>query len=131
MNKIELVRDYFSLICGFSTDPEQYLRFVQPTAEWIEHPNAITPQTRVGDLASAMRGAEAGKKLLSAQKITIESFFESGDRLLVEGLWEGTVSVAAGKFTEGQTLRAHLAMVFTFQGGKISRQVNYDCYEAF
>jgi len=131
MNKIDLVRDYLVLICSFSTDPTAFLRFVQPSAQWVEYPNAVTPQTKIRDLAATLQGAQAGRKLLGAQTITVENWFESGDQLVVEGLWTGTVAADVGKFHQGQTLVAHLAMVFTFEDGKIARQVNYDCYQPF
>jgi len=131
MSKIDLVREYFALICNFSTDPAQFQRLVQPTAQWIEYPNAVTPQTKVRDLGATLKGAQAGRNLLSAQTITVENWFESGDQLLVEGLWTGTVAADTGKFHQGQTLQAHMAVVFTFQDGKIVRQANYDCYTPF
>jgi ketosteroid isomerase-like protein len=131
MTKIELVREYFALICRFSSDPEEFARYALPTAQWVEYPNAITPTTQTRDAAATMRGAEAGKKLLARQTIEIGNWFEAGEQMLVEALWTGEVGVDAGKFRKGQTLTAHIGMVFRFENGKIVRQVNYDCYDPF
>jgi ketosteroid isomerase-like protein len=131
MTKIELVREYFALICRFSSDPGEFAQYTLPTTKWVEYPNAVTPTTQTRDAAATLRGAEAGKKLLARQTIEIGNWFEGSNQLLVEALWTGEVGTDAGKFHKGQTLTAHIAMVFGFEDGKIASQVNYDCYDAF
>jgi ketosteroid isomerase-like protein len=131
MTKIDLVREYFALICRFSSDPDEFARYAHPTAQWVEYPNAITPTTQTRDAAATLRGAEAGKKRLARQTIEIRNWFESADQMLVEALWTGEVGSDVGKFRKGQELRAHIGMVFRFEDGKIARQVNYDCYDPF
>ena len=54
---------------------------------------------------------------------------ENGSSAAVEADWAGTVALAAGPFQPGTELRAHFAIFFEFEGPRIRRQRNYDCFE--
>ena len=47
----------------------------------------------------------------------------------MEIIWTGTVREARGPFAAGQKLRARFAVFMEFQGGRIVRQRNYDCFD--
>jgi ketosteroid isomerase-like protein len=51
-----------------------------------------------------------------------------GDR---EARWEAELAVPVCSLTAGDIMRAHFAMFFEFRDGRIWRQRNYDCFEAF
>jgi len=52
-----------------------------------------------------------------------------GDRAAVEATWHGTLAIAVGTLPAGATMKAHFAMFFEFEGDRIRRQRNYDCFE--
>lgn len=44
---------------------------------------------------------------------------------------EGILAVPLGTTPAGAALKAHLAMFFEISDGRISRQRDYDCFEAW
>lgn len=72
---------------------------------------------------------EKGRKLLASQTYEIRKSIALGDSVAVEVWWTGTLAIAFGNLAAGAKLRAHSAMFFEFQDGKISAQRNYDCFE--
>lgn len=57
--------------------------------------------------------------------------YESGDTVILECLWVGTLGVPIGALGVGGEMRAHFAVFLEFRDGKIVRQRNYDCFEPF
>jgi len=55
----------------------------------------------------------------------------SGDKVVVETRWEGVLAVPLGTLKPGNTMVAHICMVFTVRDGRVIAQHNYDCYEDF
>jgi len=108
---------------------EELAAFLAPDAVQVELPNRLNPNGGRSDLATLLKRAAKVPDLLSAQRYEVVSELASGARVDVEALWSGTLAVAFGAIPAGTTLKAHLAMVFELQHGRIRAQRNYDCFE--
>jgi hypothetical protein len=68
---------------------------------------------------------------LHAQHYEIRSEIAQRSTVAVEAVWTGTLSVALGSLSPGASLRAHFAMFFELESGRIRAQRNYDCFESW
>jgi ketosteroid isomerase-like protein len=110
---------------------EAFTELVDPDIRFLERPNRLNGNGQERDLRGALEGLARGRALLSQQSYEVTNQIESGDTIVVEALWKGTLAIDAGPLKKDQTLEAFLCMVFEFRGGKIHRQRNYDCYPPF
>ena len=117
---------YLEQVQRFSEDA---FAFVQPDVRFVERPNAINRGGQTRTLASAREGLARGKALLAQQTYDVTHTIESGDEVVVEAVWKGTLAIDAGPMKKGQVLEAFLCMVFVLRDGKIAEQRNYDCYQ--
>jgi len=53
------------------------------------------------------------------------------ERVALEVAWVGTLAVPLGSVPAGGQLKAFFAVFLEFREGKIIRQRNYDCFEAW
>ena len=53
----------------------------------------------------------------------------NGDKVSLEVLWTGVLAISFGSLSAGSEMRAHSAMFFEFNDGKVVNQRNYDCFE--
>jgi len=100
-----------------------------PDAVLEELPNRIYPNGIRSGVAKMAEAFEKGRKLMSSQSYEIRNCLAQGDELSIEVLWTGTLAIAFGSLSVGSQMRAHSAMFFRFQDGKIVSQRNYDCFE--
>lgn len=100
-----------------------------PDATVEQLPNRIYPKGLHTGVARMAEAFEKGRKLLSSQSYEIKNAVVDGDRVSTEVLWTGTLAIAFGTLSAGSQMRAHSAMFFEFQSGKIIAQRNYDCFE--
>lgn len=96
-----------------------------------EFPNKLTPNGAQRDLAALLDGCERGKLVLSAQSYAIKNSVESGNTVVLEVLWTGTLAIAIGDLPVGGQMQAHFAVFLEFEAGKIAAQRNYDCFLPF
>lgn len=96
-----------------------------------ELPNLLVKTGATRDREALLRGMEAGKKATSNERYELASLIADGDHVAVEAVWSATLNVPFGSLAAGDTMRAHLAMFFTWRDGKIVGQRNYDCFEPF
>ena len=104
-------------------------KFFTPDARQIELPNRLNPRGGVSDLATILRRAEQGQKLLRNQQYEIVSELAQDHRVAMEAKWTGTLAVPLGSLQAGATMTAHFAMFFELIDGRIQLQRNYDCFE--
>jgi len=97
---------------------------------FVEHPNLVSPQGSTRDRSALLASFEAGRRLMSEQRLEDLEVLPAGDRVVARADWSGTLAVDAAPLRAGSTLRAHLAMFFTIRDGRVFRQENYDCYES-
>jgi len=65
---------------------------------------------------------------MSAQTIEIVNAVGSGECVVLEAIWTGTLAIAMGNLKLGDQIKARFAQVFEFKDGLIWRQRNYDCF---
>lgn len=128
---IDLVMRYVAAVERFDLDEVEKL--IDGGMTFEELPNRIRPAGGTDDHAAILGGlARAGeRKVLSSQTYVLGDMVEAGDRVIVEGRWEGTMAVPVGRLQVGDKMVAHLCMIFGVRDGKIAWQRNYDCYEDF
>ena len=103
--------------------------FYHPQIEQIEYPNLITKNTAVRNLTDLKDGSEHGRQLLSAEHYEIKNLYCSGDAVILEAVWKGTLAIPLGTLQAGDVMTAHFAQFFEFKDGKILKQRNYDCFD--
>jgi len=108
---------------------ETLARFFTPDARQVELPNRLNPGGGNSDLATLVRRAEQGQKMLRSQRYEVQSEIAQGDRAAVEATWTGILAVPLGSLAAGATMKAHFAMFFELSEGRIRSQRNYDCFE--
>ena len=131
MNNIEIAKSYIAAVQRF--DEAVALPLMHPDIKFHELPNRIRPKGGVDDFAAmqaGMRKAAEGR-VLRSQRYILGDAIEAGDRVVIEARWEGVVAIALGRLQPGDTMVAHICMVFRLMDGRIIEQRNYDCYEDF
>ena len=106
-------------------------QFFAPDVEQEEFPNRLVPNGARRDLAALREGAVRGRAVLRSQRYEVKAAYASGDTVILEVLWVGTLRVAVGALAAGDEMRAHFAVFLEFRDGLIYRQRNYDCFEPF
>ena len=129
-SNLKIVRSYLRAIERGETG-EGLGQFFAPDVIFEEFPNRLTPVGKKRDLAQGLAGAEKGKKLMTRQIYRITHEITDGDRVALEVEWEGTLAVPFGSIPAGGQMRAFFAMFQEFREGRIVRQRNYDCFEAW
>lgn len=112
-------------------DAEAIAALFTEDAEQIEQPNRLKPN---GDQRSSQEmsaAAARGAAILTSQSYEVMNEVASGDMLVLEFTWTGTLAIDIGSLSAGDVMRAHCAVVMEFQDGRIRRLRNYDCYEPF
>lgn len=125
---LEIVRDYLNDLASGTTG-ERLAAYFTADAVQIEYPNRLNPRGGRSDLATLLRRAEQGRNVLRRQSYEITSAVVQNDRVAVEAVWTGILAIELGELKPGAELKAHFAMFFEFQDGKIRSQRNYDCFE--
>lgn len=126
-----VITRYIAMLESFETDPAAFAEVWHPDFEHIEFPNLISKKGQTRDVAGCLKGAATGSQILTSQHFKILKHIELGEQVVVESTWTGTMAIDAGPLKAGQVLSAHICMIFEFNGDKIVRQRNYDCYEPF
>lgn len=131
MSNAQIVRTYIEAVQR--QDEPAVFALLHPDMRFHELPNRIRPRGGVDDLAAMRAGFRraAEGQVLSAQRYMLDAVIEAGDRVIVEARWEGDLVIPLGRLQPGETLVAHLCMIFRLSGGRIIEQRNYDCYEDF
>lgn len=99
-----------------------------PDMVFTEYPNRIADRGSVRDLATLKASWEKGAKLMRSQRFHVMAAYEQGNTVVLEAQWEGVLAVPLGGLQPGEVMRAHSAMFLDFEGGRIKRQRNYDCF---
>lgn len=105
--------------------------FFASNVEQIEFPNRLVPAGARRDLAALLDGAIRGQQVLRGQRYQIDRAFAHGETVVLEVVWIGTLAIPIGSIPAGGDMRAHFAVFLEFENGRIVRQRNYDCFDAF
>lgn len=126
---MDVVRRLIGAIEAF--DAETAGALYHPDVVQTEHPNRLYARGQVRNAEALMRDLPRGRQVLRAQRYPIDTIVASGDKVVVETRWEGTLAVPLGALQPGDAMVAHICMVFTLADGRVIAQTNYDCYEEF
>lgn len=129
MDNSQLVKAYLAAVERF--DVPAVAALLDPSMVQHEMPNLLYAEGQSRDRARMLEDLPKGARLLRDQRYEIQSLTADGDRVVVEARWEGTLSVPLGRLQAGDSMVAHIAMVFECRDGRIVGQRNYDCYESF
>jgi len=125
---VATIREYLAALEAGAT-ADALARFFTPDAEQVELPNRLNLSGSRSDLATLKARADQGKKLLREQHYEIRSIVANGDAVAVEARWSAVLAVPVATLAESAVMKAHFAMFFVFEGGRIRSQRNYDCFE--
>jgi ketosteroid isomerase-like protein len=127
---LERARQYLAAI--ERDDPrESPLAFLAPDVVQIEYPNQFVPSGAQRDLAAIADAADRGRRVLRAQRYSVQTALANGDDVALEVSWFGTLAVAIGALAAGDEMRANFSVFLTFRDGLITRQRNFDCFQPF
>jgi ketosteroid isomerase-like protein len=94
-----------------------------------EFPNRLLPKGAVRDLEALREAGAKGRQVIAKQTIEVVNAVSSGQCVVLEAVWTGTLAMGFGALKPGDQLRARFAQVFEFKDGLIWRQRNYDCFD--
>ena len=129
-NNLQTVKDFLKAVenrSGF----DELAKFYHPDVIQTEYPNAVTKNIAERTLADLQLAASKGRKVLQKEAYELVHAYETGDTVIIEAIWTGTLAVPIGKLNAGDIMKAYFVQVFQFKEGKIFRQRNYDCFETF
>ncbi len=130
MSHAAFVRRYLEAIESGATG-DALAAFFTRDVEQVEFPNRLVPTGATRDLAAILEGAVRGQAVVRSQRFQLQQVIEDGDRVAAEATWTAVLAVPVGSIPAGGEMRARFAMVFEFRDGRIARQHNYDCFDAF
>jgi ketosteroid isomerase-like protein len=128
MTNLDVAKAYLHAI---ESRDESVDRFFTPDVVQHEFPNRILPNGATRDLAALREARERGKGVVAGERYEVVNTIEQGDELALEVIWTATLAVAVGPLPAGAAMRAHFGVFFTFRGGRIASQRNYDCFDPF
>ena len=127
MSRAEIVRAYLKAI----ETRKDTLAFFTDDVVQEEFPNALAPAGARRTLEDLKEASERGRGVLASETYEIVTLCEGGDRVAAEVLWRGVLAVPLRSLKPGDAMKARFAVFFEFEGDKIRRQRNYDCFDPF
>ncbi len=128
-SNVAIVRAYVAAVEELNVEAVGEL--LDPSIVQTEYPNKLFANGKVRSGAQMLSDLPRARSLLRRQSYAISTIFEEGEMVAVEATWKGILDVPLGRLQAGDTMVAHLCMVFTVRNGRIVAQKNYDCYEDF
>ena len=129
-SNLQLAKDYLSAL-ERGVDRDTLTAFFSPDVLQEEFSNRLRENGARRTLAEILDGIEFGKTLMQSQRFELRNAIASGDTVVLEVLWRGTLAASMGIRAAGDDMQANLALFLDFRGGRIVRQRNYDCYLPF
>jgi ketosteroid isomerase-like protein len=127
---LDLLRRYLRAVETFAPR-EVVAEFFTDDAVQREFPNRLFAGGREHDIRTMMANYDKGRELLSEQTYVLRKAVVQGDEVAAEIEWSGVLRVGVGSLAAGASMRAAIAIFFTFRDGKIASLRNYDCYYPF
>jgi ketosteroid isomerase-like protein len=125
---VAAARAYLTAIERGATGNELAAFFTEDVVQQ-EFPNRLMPNGATRNLVQILEGAERGQAILSSQRYEVLNAIESGETVVLEVRWTGTMAVAVAGLPAGGEMRARFAVFLEYRSGKIARQRNYDCFD--
>ncbi|HTV25217.1 MAG TPA: nuclear transport factor 2 family protein [Polyangiaceae bacterium] len=129
MTKVDLlnITKQYLLAVQEGATGDRLAAFYTSDAQQEEFPNRLIPTGAQRDLAAVLAGAERGQALMASQTYELVNSIIEGNRVAIEVLWTGTLRSAVPGFPA--VMKARFGMFIEFEGTRIRRQHNYDCFE--
>lgn len=127
MSRAQIVRAYLKAI----EQRKDVTPFYAPDVVQEEFPNLLSPAGARREFADLKDAAKRGKGVMRSETYEIVTLIEANDIVACEILWRGVLGVALRSLKPGDEMRARFAAFFEFEGEKITRQRNYDCFDPF
>jgi ketosteroid isomerase-like protein len=127
MSRADIVRAYLKAV----EDRGDSFAFFTEDAVQEEFPNALVPNGARRTVADLRAANARGRGVMRSETYEVVSLVERGDLVACEVLWRGVMEVPLRTLKPGDAMKARFAVFFEFQGDKIRRQRNYDCFEPF
>ncbi|CAF0918169.1 unnamed protein product [Didymodactylos carnosus] len=128
MDFLTIVKNYLNAI----EKGDELDQFYAIHVEQTEYPNRLVPNGITRDLTALKEASLKGQKVLTSQTYDIQRSYVSGNTVIIEAIWTGTLAVPVGQIPIGGQMKAWFAQFYEFdEVGKIVRQRNYDCFEPF
>jgi ketosteroid isomerase-like protein len=127
LSRVQTVRAYLKAIEQRKDLTAFYTRDVVQE----EFPNLLSPAGARREFADLKAAGKRGQNVLKSESYEIVSLVEAGEVVACEILWRGVLAVGLRSLKPGDEMRARFAAFFEFDGDKIRRQRNYDCFEPF
>lgn len=105
--------------------------FIHDDALFEVLPNRLDPKGSRRKKTEALADVERGRALLTSERYEVTSAIGTADHAALEVTWTGVLAVPLGALKAGDQLRARCSMHFERRDGRILRQSNYDCFDAF
>lgn len=96
-----------------------------------EFPNLLLPTGATRTMANLKAANARGQNVMRSESYEIVSLVESGDTVACEIVWKGVLAIPLRSLKPGDAMTARFAVFFEFEGDRIRRQRNYDCFEPF
>jgi len=135
--KIRMGKDIKAIAVDFITklqhreSADDIIEFYHPNVKQVEFPNALNSSTVIRNLEQLKEASEKGKLILKKEEYEILHSYAFDNNVILEVMWTGTLAIPLGNIPAGGQMKAHFAQFYEFKDGKIIRQRNYDCFEAF
>ena len=127
MSRLQTVRAYLKAI----EQRKDVTGFYTPDMVQEEYPNLLSPAGARREFADLKAAGQRGQRVLKSESYEILTLVEANDVVAAEILWRGVLAVRLRSLKPGDEMRARFAAFFEFDGEKIRRQRNYDCFEPF
>lgn len=127
MSRPQTVRAYLKAI----EQRKDVTGFYTPDVVQEEYPNLLSPAGARRELADLRAAGQRGQNVLASETYEIVTLVEANDVVACEIAWRGVLAVPLRSLKPGDEMRARFAAFFEFEGEKIRRQRNYDCFEPF
>lgn len=130
-NNLQRYLEFVKKVESLSHNPDDYKELIHAEVEFRELPNLLNKNGQVRNLEMSLEGLEKARMILTEQHYEIVGLIDEGEKITVEKIWTGKVSIDIGNLKKGQELKAFICAVVEFKDGKIYRHRSYDCYEPF
>ena len=123
--------NFLNRLENLSDNAEDYEHLIHTEVEFREMPNLLNKNGQIRNLEMSLEGVKKAKMILAEQKYEIVGVIEKDNKINVEKIWTGKMSMDIGSLKKDQELKAYICAVVEFKDGKIYRHRSYDCYEPF
>ncbi len=124
------VRRYLEAI-SVRAPVEEILAFYAEDVLQVEFPNRLVPNGARRDLAGLAEASRRGRVVIASESYEITSAIAAGDKVALEVIWTGVLTVDLGALKAGEAMRARFGVFFELRDGRIRAQRNYDCFDPF